>query len=99
MSPASTTEPSTRPGRRSQDALKESRFRDHGLEVVRITAYDEHVPGRVAERIDAAYRRAARNRLPRRWTTTPPRGSAPSLTLDERLELLDVMRDLHHGVR
>ena len=87
-----------RPGRRSRDAAKESRFRDHGLEVVRITAYDEHVPGQVAERIDAAYQRAARNRLPRRWTATPPRGAEPSLTLDERLELIDVMRDLHQRV-
>ena len=48
--------------------------------------------------IDAAYRRSARNRLPRRWTSTPPPGWDRSLTLDERLEVVEVMRDLHQQV-
>jgi len=55
-----------RPRRRSRDAAKDSAFRDHGLEIFRVTAYDEHEAGAIAARIDAAYRRAARNTLPRR---------------------------------
>jgi very-short-patch-repair endonuclease len=82
-----------RPRRRARDAAKDSAFRDHGLEVFRVTAYDEHVPGAVADRIDAAYRRAAHNRIPRRWTLTPPSGWPHPVPLDGRLQLEEVLQE------
>jgi len=82
-----------RPRRRSRDAAKDSAFRDHGLEIFRVTAYDEHDPGAIAARIEAAYRRAARNRMPRRWTLTPPRGWSAAMSLDQRLQLKAVLQE------
>lgn len=85
----------SRAGRRSRDAARDSAFRDHGLEVFRVTGYDEHRPGLVAARIDAAYARAEAGRLPRRWTLRPPPDRPPILSLDDDLDLRDVLRDLY----
>ena len=82
-----------RAGRRSRDAGKDSAFRDHGLEVFRVTGHDEHHRDRVVARIHSAYERAAVNRMPRRWTLTPPAGWEVPLSLDERFEL----QELIHG--
>jgi hypothetical protein len=86
-----------RPGRRSRDAARDSAFRDAGLEVFRVTAYDEHYPARLVDRIRAAYRRAAASGLEKRWTLEPTPGADRRLTLDERIELRDVLRDLDHA--
>jgi hypothetical protein len=84
-----------RPRRRSRDAARDSSFRDVGLEVFRVTAFDEHQPGAVRQRIEAAYERARRNRLPRRWTLQPPAGWPAVPTLDQELDTRDVLRELH----
>jgi len=67
-----------------------------GLEVFGVTAFDEHRPGAVRQRIAAAYERARSNRLPRRWTLQPPPGWPVAPTLDEELNTRDVLRELHH---
>lgn len=84
-----------RAGRRSRDAARDSAFRDHGLEVFRVTGYDEHHPELVRGRIGSAYERAARLRMPRRWTLQPPAGWQVAPSLDEQLDLQDVLRSLH----
>jgi hypothetical protein len=83
-----------RPSRRSRDAARDSAFRDVGLEVFRITAYDEHDRDGVVSRVRAAYRRAG-GRTVKRWTLTPPRGWEPRLTLDDRLELREIVHAMH----
>ena len=84
-----------RAGRRSKDAARDTAFRDHGLEVFRVTGYDEHRPGAVRDRIESAYVRAERNRMPRLWTLQPPPGRPALPSLDEHLDLQDVIRSLH----
>ena len=60
-------------GRRSADADRDSRFRNHGLEVFRVTSYDNHHPRQLVRRIHEAYDRAARaSPQPRTWTLQPP---------------------------
>lgn len=86
-----------RPGRRSRDAARDSAFRDHGLEVFRVTGYDEHRSDVVRDRTASAYDRARHGRLPRRWTLDPPPGRPRTPTLDEELDLRDVLRELHAG--
>jgi hypothetical protein len=83
-----------RASRRSRDAARDSAFRDVGLEVFRVTAYDEHDRHAVVSRIDAAYRRAE-SRTVKRWTLTPPRGWESRLTLDDRLELREIVHAMH----
>jgi hypothetical protein len=80
---------------RSRDAEKDSAFRDHGLEVFRVTGFDVHRPDQVIERLRAAYARAASSTSPRRWTLTPPPDWERAPTLDEQLDLHDVLRELH----
>jgi hypothetical protein len=82
---------------RSRDADRDSAFRDHGLEVFRVTGYDEHHPERVVERVRAAYARAQTVHRPRRWTLTPPVSWPAARTLDEELDHQDLLRDLHGG--
>lgn len=77
--------------RRSRDAAKDSALRDHGLETFRITGYDEHRVDDIVERIHAAYERAARPRMPRRWTLTAPPGWDPAPSLDDELELRELV--------
>ena len=83
--------------RRSRDAGRDSAFRDAGLEVFRVTGYDEHSPGAVVGRVEAAYRRAARVTVPRDWTLEPPPGWPVSRSLDEELDLADLLRDAHRA--
>jgi len=83
-----------RASRRSRDAGRDTAFRDHGLEVFRITAYDERDVGRVVGRIRSAYERAAVNQVPRRWTLTPPPGWEAALTLDQRFELQEILHQM-----
>jgi hypothetical protein len=68
-------------------------FRDHGLEVFRVTGFDEHHLADMVSRIHSAYERAAVNRMPRRWTLTPPPGWEVPLSLDDRFEV----QELIHG--
>jgi hypothetical protein len=87
-----------RPGRRSRDAAKDSALRDAGLEVFRVTAHDLHDVGSVVHRIHAAYARAALGRPARRWTLERPRGREARLSLDQRIELKQILGELqHHG--
>jgi hypothetical protein len=59
--------------RHSSDVDRESAFRDHGLEVFRVTGPDMRDPQRVANRIRAAYRRSHDMPAGRRsWTVQPP---------------------------
>ena len=81
--------------RRSRDAGRDSLFRDHGLEVFRVTGWDERHPELVRDRIHAAYERAHRNAVHRRWTLRQPPGRDVPLSLDDQLDLNDVMRELH----
>jgi hypothetical protein len=82
-----------RAARRSRDAGRDTAFRDHGLEVFRVTGYDGRDVDRVVARIHSAYERAALNRVPRRWTLTPPPGWEVGLSLDETFAL----QELIHG--
>ena len=82
---------------RSRDADRDSAFHDHGLEVFRVTGFDEHQPDRVVARIRAAYARAAASGRPRRWTLTPPPGWPAAPTLDQTLDVRDVLREIHGG--
>ena len=85
----------SRARRRSRDAARDSAFRDHGLEVFRVTGWDARTPGLVRDRIQAAYRRAGVSAMPRRWTLQPPPGWDVAPSLDDVLDLRDVMRELH----
>jgi hypothetical protein len=80
---------------RSRDAEKDSAFRDHGLEVFRVTGFDVHHPDQVIARLRAAYARAASSTRQRHWTLTPSPSWEQPLTLDEQLDMQDVLRELH----
>jgi hypothetical protein len=57
----------------SSDVDREARFRDHALEVFRVTGPDMTAPHRVTDRIHSAYGRATFLPPPRRtWTLDPP---------------------------
>ncbi len=71
----------------SSDVDREARFRDHDLEVFRVTGPDLRRVGPVVERIHSAYRRAKRVPPDRRtWTLTPPPWWPPSESLDQFLD-------------
>jgi hypothetical protein len=79
--------------RQSKDEDRAGRFRDHGLEIFRVTGPDLGTPTKVVVRMLAARRRA--KFLPpeqRTWTTTPPRGWEPTQTLDELLDEREAVR-------
>ncbi len=80
---------------RSRDAERDSVFRDHGLEVFRVTGFDAHHPDQVVARVRAAYARAAASNRRRGWTLTPPPDWEVAPTLDEQLDIQDVLRQLH----
>ena len=78
---------------RSKDAARDGRFRDHGLEVFRVTGYDLHDPAAVVHRIRSTYARALRRAASdRRWTLTPPPGWVPRPSLDDILTQRDLLR-------
>ncbi|MGN6129394.1 MAG: hypothetical protein ACTHOK_03545 [Nocardioidaceae bacterium] len=84
--------------RRSRDAARDGTFRDHGLEVFRVTYVDMLDPAVVVARARAAYRRARRRpSRERTWTLDPPPGREPSRSLDDDLDLdyRDLLRELH----
>lgn len=73
--------------RHSSDLDREARFRDHDLEVVRVTGPDMRDLLRVTDRIHSAYRRARRLPADRRtWTLVPPVRWPRVPTLDEVLD-------------
>lgn len=82
--------------RRSGDARREDRLRDHGLEVFRVTGFDLRDPAAVVRRMLAA-RERARWEPPRAraWTITPPAGWEPSWSLDQILDHRDVQRETY----
>jgi hypothetical protein len=82
-------------GRRSRDAQRDGLFRDHGLEVFRVTSVDLRDPRAVVERAFGAYRRAACTQPRRSWTIEPPPGWEPALSLDEILTARDLVREMH----
>lgn len=84
--------------RRSKDAGRDGLFRDHGLEVFRVTAVDLASRRAVVDRALAARRRATW--LPRHlrtWTIQPPEHWEPAPSLDEILDRRDLVRELHEG--
>jgi hypothetical protein len=83
---------------RSKDAARDARFRDHGLEVFRVTGYDLHDPAAVVDRIRSAYARARRRAgSERQWTLTPPPGWVPRPSLDDVLAQRDLLRRDHEA--
>lgn len=82
-------------GRRSRDAARDGAFRDHGLEVFRVTAVDLRDPARVVARAHAAYRRAASRTVTPTWTLEPPLERAAPLSTDELLAGRDLVREQH----
>ena len=80
---------------RSRDADKDTAFRDHGLEVFRVTGFDEHHPDRVVARIHSAYARASASARPRRWTLVPAPGRPAAPSLDDELDIRDLIRSMH----
>lgn len=85
----------SRAGRRSRDAARDGAFRDHGLEVFRVTAVDLRDPAKVVARTLAAYRRAGNRSVTPTWTLEPPPGRAAALSVDEMLAERDVLREQH----
>ncbi len=82
--------------RRSRDARRDGLFRDHGLEVFRVTAVDLADRRTVVERAHAARRRALWLPAARRtWTIEPPPGREAAPTLDELLDRRDLARAEH----
>ena len=80
--------------RRSHDATREARLRDHGLEVFRVTGYDLLDPASVVRRMHAARNRARwEPAAQRRWTIEPPPGWARSVSIDEILDGREVQRE------
>jgi hypothetical protein len=73
------------PLRHSADVDREALFRDHGLEVFRVTGHDLRPGGRLVDRIHASYRRAREAPRRRTWTLQPPPWWTPEPSLDERL--------------
>jgi hypothetical protein len=77
--------------RHSSDVRRESAFRDHDLEMFRVTGPDMRNPQLVVERIRSAYRRARRVPPDRRtWTLVPPPWWPTPLSLDEQLALREL---------
>jgi hypothetical protein len=74
----------------SSDVDREARFREHGLEVFRVTGPDLRKVGCVIERIQSAYRRAKHVPPDRRtWTLTPPPWWPETESLDRFLDRTD----------
>lgn len=74
--------------RHSSDVGREARFRDHELEVFRVTGPDMRDSSLLVDRITSAYRRAKRVPPHRRtWTLEPPAWWRRVPSLDERLAL------------
>lgn len=65
-------------GQRARDLHREARFREVGLEYVAMVAADWHQPGDFLDRLDQAYRRAAKRSVNQRWFTL----TAPSWWTD-----------------
>ena len=81
--------------RRSRDIGREERLRRLGLEYFDVVRPDLDDPARLAERMRSTRSRAAF--LPpaeRRWTIEPPAGWPREQSLDERLFLLDMARQM-----
>lgn len=82
--------------RRSRDAGRDVSFRDHGLEVFRVTSLDLLDRRTVLHRIESSYHRAQHVPRDRRtWTLEPPPGWEPAPSLDELLDTRDALREMH----
>ncbi|WP_203337137.1 hypothetical protein [Nocardioides limicola] len=76
--------------RHSRDVRKESAFREHGIEVVRVTGPDLADRGAVAARLIAARARARFEPVARRsW-----RAALPAVSLDQQLAEAEVLAEL-----
>lgn len=76
--------------RHASDVAREDRFRDAGVEVVRVTGPDLAHPDRIADRILAGRRRATAARAtPRGWTLDPPEDWIPGMDVESHLDHLD----------
>lgn len=81
---------------RSGDATRESRLRDHGLEVFRVTGFDMLDVANVVRRMHAARERAGwPSPTARAWTITPPAGWTQSPSVDHVLALREMHRAMH----
>ncbi len=79
--------------RRSKDAGRESRLRNHRLEVERVTGYDLHHRSDLVRRLHEARQRSRWLPLNERpWTLDPPSWWESELPLDVRLDLRDLER-------
>jgi hypothetical protein len=84
--------------RHSSDVDREATFRDHGLEVFRVTGPDLRKVGPVVDRIHSAYRRATHVPPERRtWTLTPPPWWPPTESLDQLLDRRDPLTDADYA--
>lgn len=80
--------------RHSADVDRESRMRDCGLELFRVTGPDLRDPDRVVDRMRAARARARWLPAPRRaWTMTAPEGEEAELSLDQVLVQREMVRE------
>jgi hypothetical protein len=78
----------------SSDVDREARFRDHGLEVFRVTGPDLRKVAPVVRRIHSAYRRAKHQPPDQRtWTLTPPDWWRAPEGLDAHLDRCDPVTD------
>lgn len=77
--------------RHRHDVRREDLFRRAGLEYVEVVGSDLHDPALVVDRMEAA--RARTGRLERRWMLEGPRSKPPELTLDDRLDVHDLIRE------
>lgn len=73
-------------GQRRKDLDREGRFRRHGLEYFTVVGGELGNRQAVVARMRDARERARANRMPRRWTLTPPPG-VRLLDLDQRMAL------------
>jgi hypothetical protein len=79
--------------RRAKDVRREAEFRNHGLEFFVVVTDDMRDQDMVAERMWDARSRALRNKLPRRWTLTPPPWWQESHTVEQRRALTGRARE------
>ena len=86
------------PLRHSADVDREAVFRDHGLEVFRVTGPDLRARNRLVDRIQSSYRRAREAPVRRTWTLQPPPWWPVELSLDERLAARDLREKPYNAV-
>lgn len=76
--------------RHTRDVRREDLFRRAGLEYVEVVGRDLRDPGLVVDRMNAARERAGS--VPRRWMLDLPGPHPAELSLDDRLDMRDLVR-------